>query len=590
MRGINNNYSYGFGNISRRWQPKRQRLMVGRDIAPVHKEAPKEKTSSVILADSVKLLEAAQSEYSRAADTTRLGFSLKGDIKVSPEKTDGDNVIRQEQLLAEGGSESIYLVQNGGKAMLRISGAGEERLIELKPGEDLRISWNKDGSAEVFSGAAALTGGKLAAQGDNDILLRMSAVDVQAGVGSTVLNLSSERGGNFSGGHNVRYLGGYSGASIEGGTGLTKFEGYFGDSKITSTKGAGEFSGVFNGAAPGSFIKSGTHNDIFSGHFALVTVSDEGGENTFSGTFMSGSSIQGGSGNDNYNGRFFDCKISDIGGNNSFGTYIDMKRKVQADFVRTVIEAGDGNDKFIGTAEDSTINLGAGNDEVDGVLLASTLNVGDGNDKLRLLYATGSFIELGAGDDDLHLVTGSGNSVSLGAGDDKMTSGMNADGVAKYGTIGAFTKSAFLKESSLGIDHKFGHHFGDVQTTEIDASEGENHIAVHDGLNVHSVRSGKNEEENVSAGAEAFPAAPPEALIGEDDTEATGDNRFLTAAIGGWLPNPAGNSVVIMDGNGESISFDTMKRVLFNFQEPEEKSPLRAALRKYRKFGGINSN
>ena len=643
MMGIYNNYSYGFGNIGRTWAPKRQRLMVGRDVASIHKEAPREQTNGIILSDSVKLLEAALASSSQATDKTRLGFSLKADIKSSLQ----DTALRQEQLLAEGAGESVYLVNNNGKTMLRISGGEQETLIELKQGEDIRIGWDKEGKAQVFTGADALKGGKLVSQGENDILVRMSSADVAAGTGSTVLNLAGGSGGSFSGGHNVRYLGTYEKASIEGGSGTTSFEGYFGSSKITAEKGKGEFSGVFNGSAPGSFIKTGSFDDVFSGYFQLMDIKDAGGKNAFSGTFMSGSSIESGNGDDTFNGQFFDSKITDLGGNNTFGTYIDMKRQVKADFVRTVMESGDGNDKFVGTAEDSTINLGGGDDEVDGVLLSSTLNTGDGNDKLRLIYTTGSLIDLGKGDDELHLITGSGNSVRLGAGNDKMTSGMNVDGAAKYGTLSAFTKSAFLTEREVGdgVDPRFGHYFGDVQTTQIDASEGENHIAVHDGLNTHSVRSGEKQQEETPDGESgAYESSVLEEVdILSDSTRAdmamqntllntmkgllertrngeggalsqsmkakleknleklekareerleeagTDGERFLTSAIGGWLPNPGGNSVTIMGGGGESMSFDTMQRVNFNFSETEDSSPLRASLRKYRQFGGVNS-
>lgn len=582
MTGIYNNYSYGVSNIGCTWAPKRQRFMVGRDVMPIHEEGRAKETNGIILSDSVKQLKKAKDDYSAAENQTRLGFSMRESVSAS---VSGES-IRQEQLLASGADESVYLVQSGGRASLRIVNLeGEERVVGLTGGEDLRISWTKDGKAEIFTGEAARTGGKLAAQGENDILIRLSAVDVEAGNGSTVLNLSGKQGGTFSGGHNVRYLGAYDGASIEGGTGATAFEGYFGGCGISSENGRGDFSGVFNGFAPGSSIKTGSYDDIFSGSFTQMEINDAGGANAFSGLFLTGNVIEAGDGDDSFSGRFFDSKINDQGGNNTFGSYINLKNKVALNFVRTVIESGGGNDTFMGAAEQSSVNLGGGDDAVTGILLDSALNAGAGADKFRILYSSGSLIEMGAGDDDLHLITGAGNSVHLGAGEDKMTSGLNApsrDG--SLGGLGAYGGSAFLTERQAegGLNPRSGHHFGDVQTSSIDAGEGENEIAVHDGKNVHSVRSGENPREEAAG-------APEEKGAAQDKRPAPEQDRFFVSMLGGWLPNPAGNSVTVSGGNGQTVQFDRMKRDLFAGSPELGGSPLRALLYKYRQYDGINS-
>lgn len=672
MTGVYNDYSFGLGNLGRTWAPKRQRLSVGRDVAPIQNAAPRAETGGIILADSARQLEAAQAAYAGAESRTRLGFSLKNSISVTPEG--------REQLLAKGGSESVYLVRGkDGAAGLRISGgSGADRFVALKQGEDVRVSWADDGKAEVFTGAAALSGGKLAAQGEGDILVRMSAAAVEAGNGSTVLNLAAKSGGDFSGGHNVRYLGVYENAVIEGGTGVTDFGGYFGNSRISAENGRGDFNGIFSSRDSKGFIRTGVYDDVFSGFFQVADVGEgknrqagmrsAGGVNSFSGTFMSGTSIESGEGNDTFDGRFFDAKITDKGGDNTFGGNVDLKNKINLNFVRTVIESGEGNDRFLGAAEESAVNLGGGDDEVNGVLLGSTLNAGDGHDKVKLLYARASLVDLGKGDDELHLVSGAGDSVRLGGGSDKMTSGLNADS-AGAGAIGNFGNSAFLTETeaALGVTARFGHYFGDVRSTNIDAGEGENEISVHDGKNVHSVKSGENEPalagegEAASGRSSSGKAASGEASSGatasggaassgggledveilsgetkadmalqnslrntlrqllertrdggtgrfppdmkermeqalaaleeergrERSPEAEGD-RFLTSLIGGWLPNPGGNSVTVTGGKGQSVSFDGMDRH-FSHRQAREDNQLRASLRKYGSFGGVNS-
>lgn len=667
MTGVYNDYSFGLGNLGRTWAPKRQRLSVGRDVAPIQNAAPRAETGGIILADSARQLEAAQAAYAGAESRTRLGFSLKNSISVTPEG--------EEQVLAKGGSESVYLVRGkDGAAGLRISGGGAERYVALKAGEDVRVSWTDDGKAEVFTGAAALSGGKLAAQGEGDILVRMSAAAVQAGNGSTVLNLAAKSGGDFSGGHNVRYLGVYENAVIEGGTGVTDFGGYFGNSRISAENGRGDFNGVFSSRDSQGFIRTGVYDDVFSGFFQVADVGEgkskqaglrsAGGANTFSGTFLNGTSIESGEGNDTFDGRFFDAKITDKGGDNIFGSYVDLKNKVNLNFVRTVIESGAGDDRFVGAAEESAVNLGGGDDEVDGILLGSTLHAGDGQDKVKLLYARASLIDLGQGDDALHLISGAGNSVRLGGGSNKMTSGLNAGNTdGRFGSIGAFGNSAFLSETeaAMGIKARFGHNFGDVRSTTIDAGEGENDIAVHDGVNVHRVRSGRNDAapaegeaapgrslsgaaasgaaasgatassgggledvevpggeakadmalqnslrntlrqllERTRDGAdgalspgmkermEQSPGALEEDRSRERSPDAKGD-RFLTSRIGGWLPKPGGNSVTVTGGNGQSVSFDGMDRH-FLHRQAQEDNPLRAYLRKYGSFNGVNS-
>lgn len=629
MLGIYNNYLHGAKSIGSTWAPKQQRLMVGRDLASIHKAPEKEKDHAVILANSIKQYDTASGRMNWAASQTSLGFSLKEKINISPNGS--------EQMLASGSRESVYLVQDKSGMSLRIKNAGgEEQSIRLDGKDDIRISWNKDGSAEVFTGEAAKINGKLAAQGTNDVLVRFSNVNVEAGTGSTVLNLSAHKGGKFGGGHNVRYLGSYTDADIQGGTGVTGFEGNFSSGNITATRGRGEFSGVFSGFTPGSGISTGGFDDVFDGYFHLVDIKSSGGDNTFSGVFMAGSNIEGGTGNDIYSGEFFDSSIKDAGGDNTFGSYADLKEKVKNNFVRTVIESGAGNDKLLGMSEESKINLGGGDDEVDAILRGTGLETGDGQDKVRIIYGSASIIDAGAGDDTLHLVTGSGNSVRLGEGDDAMTSGLNSGGhTGNTGTLGAFGKSVFMteQEAEKGLDPRFAQHMGDVQASKIDASLGENNISVHDGLNVHTVKTGvqKSEEEGAapqatsddkpgytgfadaqtasSAGKKFSLAQTLEKMLDKvnpdmrsrlekaleelkaEQVENDGDarQRYLATSLGGWLPNPGGHGVTVDGGGGQAVSFDRMERHMFDREEKRSGGPLGAALHKYRSFGGVNS-
>lgn len=637
MIGVYNNYFWDMNNVAAgRWQPKRQRLMVGRDIAPVHEAPKKEKMHGIVLADAASAFEQAKKAMSSAASMSRQAFDPAGGSEAG-------------QLIGSSESCSVYLSFAGGQGKITVSSQdAPSREFALTGSSDLRIRFDANGEAELLSGGEAKQGGVLTAVGENEILVRLSSANVAAGKDTTVINLNQSAGGRFSGGHNVRYLGLYNGASIEGGSGSTELAGYFNNCDISVLGGKGVFSGVFTGLN-GSLIRTGIFDDVFSGYFQAAAIEDKGGDNTFSGTFLTGSSIKAGDGNDTFDGLFFDSVISAGSGNNIFGVKAALENgSVTPSFVRTVIEAGDGKDTLLGAAYESDINLGEGSDEVNGLLLDSLLKTGEGGDNIRLLYALNSLIEAGSGNDNVYLYTGDSNRVDLGVDDDKMTSGLNRSGgdSHRHGTTRAFTNSAFLTEDQArrGLDPRFGHHFGDVRSTAIYADVGEDEVTVYDGQNAHQVESGDHQASEDKTGAAAAPLAAPddeaapqaslvdakaavsldtvksltkvlqkmlaqgrvgphgsltaqlskalselesykeELLRGQDKNE-----RFINADLGGSLSRPGGNSVTIYGGDGQSVAFDRQARNSLGAAQKIQGRLARHCLAAYAKSKSLNS-
>lgn len=93
-----------------------------------------------------------------------------------------------------------------------------DQVLSTKIREDTKVVWNENGEPQLLTGRSARTEGVLKAEGENELLFRVSDCDVQAGAGTVVYNLCSSSG-TYSGGDNVTYLGAYEGGTFTETTG-----------------------------------------------------------------------------------------------------------------------------------------------------------------------------------------------------------------------------------------------------------------------------------------------------------------------------------------------------------------------------------
>lgn len=272
--------------------------------------------------------------------------------------------------------------------------------------KDTRVSWDENGAPVITQGSKAVTNGVLRGMGDNEILIRVSSVDVLAGGnGTTILNLS-ETGGTFTGGEGgTKFLGDYMGSTVIGGA------------------GANNFAGVFTNSA----ITGGTASDVFSGIFASSTVKGGDGGDVFSGLFLMQSTIMGEAGDDKFTGQFVDSNLSGGDGDDSFGSDIvaDLAKGIRADFTNVTIDMGDGKNRMKGTALSSSITGGKGDDSFSGIFVESTVSTGQGDSSISAALAVGSLFRGEGGDDSVTLYTATGNTVDMGEGENSIRIGQD---------------------------------------------------------------------------------------------------------------------------------------------------------------------
>ncbi len=494
-------------NIGDVWKPKTQRLRVGSDISPLTSTAVGEtgnRTITVAEGDDVRLKSTGIFDWARQASkqgSQVKNFRLLDDAQFSPsaggqDKTQGASAT--SSVLYDQGKRSV--VFSGGKLfVLEKDDSGEPPVIldEFTVTGDSRLSWDKDGNAVFTSGRDALTGGKLVAGGANEILIRTSGVDVEAGAGTTVLNLSSE-GGSFSGGDKVTYLGAYQGCTFEGGAGDTTYAGYFSDSTFLAGKGKGLFSGVFEKAE----IEGGDKDDQFSGYFSASTISGKGGTDIFNGMFLNGCKLSGDEDDDRFTGRFIDSALTSGAGNDVLGSLVDVAkaenfkrpdgntyRGLAADFVDTEVDAGEGNDSFNGVAFGGSLNLGAGDDSAAGVFTSVRVDGGEGNDSVTALYSRSSAFETGAGDNSFTLATATASVVHTGEGASIVNLG-HSPGVSSQSDGATLSGSALTKTLWNTPDDPLPKEFGELSNNRVEAELGENTIHMHNGQGINSVATG----------------------------------------------------------------------------------------------------
>ncbi|MDL2313428.1 calcium-binding protein [Desulfovibrio sp. OttesenSCG-928-C14] len=622
------------------WSPKPTRNMVGRDIlantATSFEEGGPRK---IVLADKENSISVAGVKFNFAKSQTQKGLSVDSfaDVDVKSKKNfetlyeSDTRAIAYHAGSGKNGSVSVYEKIEKKDENGKVTGIEYKEMARVDLSQDARISLDADDNPLIFTGSKALSNGVLKAKNENEILLRVSSADVEAGKGSTVLNLSNSKGGKFSGGHAVTYLGRYEESEITGGSGESKFAGYFNGAQINGAAGRSVFSGVFEG----STLDAGGDKDVFSGYFGGSTVNGGAGNDEFSGMFMYDCLVNGDDGDDRFNGRFISSKVNGGDGDDIFGGYINLTKqmmdgkylgqrtnekgefvadiiddeasKIYGDFIDSQIDAGNGNNRVSAVGVDSTFTLGDGNDRVSGIFTGTTVNGGDGDDNITAMYAVNSIFDTGAGNNHLALATASANMLRTGEGRNSVVLGYNrgASGVSAANAFGGdslLTRSAFLTDSEFKANDS-GKEFGELHSNFVDAALGDNDVLINNGESTQHLRAANiyAEEEQGEEGAAARGAAASgatraleeggkdsseslskvledtldSASAGLNEAEQTRRRKVLDryAMVSGQGPAQRGAlAAVVSTGAGQAQSFFGMQRFDFGFVGQEEKS------------------
>lgn len=583
------------------WTPKSSRVMVGRDVGALSATVCSGESSHNIVVghgDDVTLKSKTVFDMAKAATQsgkTALDFRSVSDIDIERWKT-----VARHAPLFKNDDYSISFSDG----ILEIKDRNAASSQKIKVTDDVRISWNEDGSPKIIQGARARTKGVLAAQGENEILIRSSRTDVEAGQGSMVLNLNQEAGA-FTGGSDVTFLGAYSGGTFSGMSGKVTYAGYFADSAFEDVSGRAVFSGVFENAAVNLTKGQGE----FSGYFSASSVSamSEMG-NRVSGLFLNSCSVETGEGKDTFNGRFINSQISGGDGDDTFGSStsasgqyrLKMTQEVngmllaenyqgiEADFVNSGIDAGDGDDRFNGTMWGGTLNLGNGDDTAQGVFSNALVNGGDGDDTFSAAFADGTIFNTGIGNDMASLATAIDSIVETDEGTNRVTLGADSSpGSPTWQT----------RDSFFGLDPRMKDPMetGELSTNRVSAERGETTITVRNGEGSQTLSTNMPLEQTVAAGMEDEVAESPENSRAEDgkekeDAQSDAASWRTRTAIGaytrisGAAPKNRGSiAATITTGNGETHTLWGAERE--DTSPDPQKSGIFRAIRRYQGNG-----
>ena len=497
------------------FQLKSSGHMVGRDVNPLSQTSVMSAhRRDLVRAEGEDVRFTAQTVFDVAKNQSANGNFVSNFRSVSVD--DPDNIdARNDRALFKNETHKVTFEGNA----LNIYERNEEGVWDLKESrvakDDMRLTWDSSGNPQILEGAEArVSGNVLKAQGNNEILIRVNAKDVEAGGGSVVINLSDKKG-KFSGGDGVTYIGSYGKDTvIEGGKGNTNYAGYFKGAEIRHKEGPGTFSGVF----AEMLIGGSSLGDSFSGYFSAVDIAGGDGKNSFGGMFLAGSSVAGGANDDRFNGRYVDSSLEGGEGNDTFGQGIDLKgasvlsadgkvyshllqdggsyHGVSADFVDSSIIAGEGNNSVNSMVWGGKIELGSGNDEVRGSFIETNVNAGDGNDTIAAMYSENSMFDTGNGNDHLRLATARNNAVVTGEGSNSVSMGSNPGrtGVSDGSGLGGdsvLSRTTFSSKYELNKyrdgNMTIGIRFGELESNRLNAELGQNSVHVDNGTGTQSL-------------------------------------------------------------------------------------------------------
>ena len=565
-----------FGSV---WRPDPGGIRVGRDVGALtstgfSRGAP----DNVIVSrgDDVELKSADL--FNKVRDAARKGENVTRFRSISPQdlvegKVSSGNSVYKNGDYCAAFADGILTISK------RNAETGKfDQVLSTKIREDTKVVWNENGEPQLLTGRSARTEGVLKAEGENELLFRVSDCDVQAGAGTVVYNLCSSSG-TYSGGDNVTYLGAYEGGTFTETTGKVTFGGYFNGASFSKLTGISEFSGVFEAAAVDLADGKGSFSGYFSAS-AITGSADHG--NTMDGIFLDACTIQGGDGDDTFNGRFINSTIDGGEGDNFFGDMgMNLMRTLtaEADFINSSVSSGAGRDNLRGVVWGGSFDLGDGDDSVDGVFSQTTISGGSGNDRLKADYANAASFDTGRGDDVVDLTTAVNNTVTTGEGSNRVSMGRNdVSGQAKTWQT--------AEEHALRTRPT---QTGELARNTVVAHEGENAVTINNGLSTRRLatsdgqkQAGQGDAVDDGPAEENPPKAQPQG-DGTDRAMVTAIKRYRLSMVTGLeTARELAATVIYADGSRDNIN--TMTR-----REKKYEDPAGGMVRMVRRYGSDGS-
>lgn len=619
MSLFNMTRTYSSQNGPKPFQLTTSKYMVGRDVNPITEtSALGACRRDVVRADGDDVRLTSKTIFDQAKNMAKNGNFVRNfrDVDVSnPDSIDVSQTVdsptaenrfaRSQKDLFRNDTHKVTFGNNT-LTVWEKDTEGEWNIVEAQvASDDLRLAWNKDGSPSILVGNEARSvDGTLKAANVNEIIVRVSGRDVEAGAGTVVLNLSDKKG-TFSGGDGVTYLGSYGKeAVINSGKGINTYAGFFDGAEIIDEEGIGNYTGVFENLS----LSGNNLGNSFSGYFSNVQIVGGDGKNTFSGMFIAGSTVQGGADDDRFNGRYVDSSLNGGKGNDIFGQGIDLNENavlnadgkvydvsyeadnrvyggVMSDFVDSDVISGEGNNTVDAMVWGGKIELGSGNDEVRGAFIHASIDVGGGDDNIASLYSESSFFNTGSGNNKVTLATARHNSLTTGAGNNSINMGVNPGTKGTHageelGGDNALAKTTFSSKEEIKYYRdgtmRIGMRYGELEGNQLNAEMGQNDIQVNNGTGAQSLLIGNGEEakkDSLEASKEEDAKSVPQnedkpgddfsaslsadlATVQADSTDtltqALGDDRY--ALLTGEGPEKDGGSALkVKTGAGEDI-------------------------------------
>lgn len=565
-----------FGTL---WRPDPGGIRVGRDVGALtstgfSRGAP----DNVIVSRGADVELKSADLFNKVRDAARKGENVTRFRSISPQdlvegKVSSGNSVYKNGDYCAAFADGILTISK------RNAETGKfDQVLSTKIREDTKVVWNENGEPQLLTGRSARTEGVLKAEGENELLFRVSDCDVQAGAGTVVYNLCSSSG-TYSGGDNVTYLGAYEGGTFTETTGKVTFGGYFNGASFSKLTGISEFSGVFEAAAVDLADGKGSFSGYFSAS-AITGSADHG--NTMDGIFLDACTIQGGDGDDTFNGRFINSTIDGGEGDNSFGDMgMNLMRTLtaEADFINSSVSSGAGRDNLRGVVWGGSFDLGDGDDSVDGVFSQTTISGGSGNDRLKADYANAASFDTGRGDDVVDLTTAVNNTVTTGEGSNRVSMGRNdVSGQAKTWQT--------AEEHALRTRPT---QTGELARNTVVAHEGENAVTINNGLSTRRLatsdgqkQAGQGDAVDDGPAEENAPKAQPQG-DGTDRAMVTAIKRYRLSMVTGLeTARELAATVIYADGSRDNIN--TMTR-----REKKYEDPAGGMVRMVRRYGSDGS-
>lgn len=545
------------GNFGSLWRPDSGGIRVGRDVGALtstgfSRGAP----DNVIVSrgDDVELKSADL--FNKVRDAARNGENIRQFRSISNQDliegkvADGNTIYKGGDYRASFADGTLTISKRNGET------GKFDQVLSTAIREDTKVVWNENGEPQLLTGRSARTEGVLKAEGENELLFRVSDCDVQAGAGTVVYNLCSSSG-TYSGGDNVTYLGAYEGGTFTDTTGRVTFGGYFNGASFAGLTGLSSFSGVFEEVDVNLEDGKGS----FSGYFSASAITGSAGHgNTMSGMFLNACTVLGGDGDDTFNGRFINSAIDGGEGDNAFGDPgMSLMRDLvaEADFVNSDVTSGAGRDNLRAVVWGGSFDLGGGDDSADGVFSQTTILGGDGKDTLKAEYANGASFDTGDGEGDVvDIVTGVNNTVTTGEGSNRVSMGRNdVSGQAKTWQT--------AEEHALRTRPT---QTGELARNTVVAHEGENAVTINNGLSTRRLttsdgqkQAGQGDAVDDGPAEENPPKAQPQG-DGTDRAMVTAIKRYrLSMVMGSETARELAATVIYADGSRDNINAMTRR-------------------------------